>query len=128
MKKLILIISALFLFTGCDNEPEVSTEPVTVATAQDSIKNYQGSFISAGKAAVLKGDKFIYQVKMDSAALALQKTLVNYKSENEAVIPVEVKGKVADNSVAGEYSQVIQIKEIVEIFAEKQEENTQEKN
>lgn len=128
MKKLVFIFSVLLLLIGCEDEQEVTTAPAIVETAQDSIKNYQGSFISAGKAAVLKGDKFIYQVKMDSVALELQQSLLSYKSEQEAVIPVEVKGKVVDNTVTGGYSQSIEIKEIVHIFAEKKEETIQEQN
>ena len=95
------------------------------ATEKDSIQNYQGNFISVGNEAVLKGENFVYQVKMDSMTNILKETLKNYQLNDQNIIPVEVKGKVTDNKVRTGYSKVIEIKEIVEIFASKESENTE---
>lgn len=125
MKKLIFIIAILTLGVACENEPEIKPEIKVEATEKDSIQNYQGNFISVGTDAVLKGENFVYQVKMDSMANILKESLKEYQLDNTNIVPVEVKGKVIDNKVKKGYSKVIEIREIVEIFAKKQLENTE---
>jgi hypothetical protein len=119
MKKYFVIFSLLFLALGCDNEQTREMAPEVLATAADSIKLYKGDFIYVGKSAVLKGDQFIYEVKVDSMSNSLKESLKEYKLENTNIIPVEVKGKVEENVWSGTFSERIEIKEIVEIFAEK---------
>ena len=82
----------------------------------------------AGNAAVLKGDKFIFQVKMDSVARNLRDSLANYTTKTKSVIPVEIKGKVINNPEPMGYSQLIEIKEVIKILAEKSLENTNDQN
>lgn len=125
MKKLIFAIVILTLGISCENEPEIKPEIKAEATEKDSIQNYQGNFISVGSEAVLKGEKFVYQVKMDSMANLLKESLKKYQLDDVNIVPVEVKGKVIDNKVKKGYSKVIEIREIVEIFARKQSENTE---
>jgi hypothetical protein len=125
IKKLILIIVLLTLGVACDNEPEIKPEMKTEATEKDSIQNYQGNFISVGNEAVLKGENFVYQVKMDSMTNILMETIKNYQLDDKNIIPIEVKGKVTDNRVKTGYSKVIEISEIIEIFARKQSENSE---
>lgn len=125
MKKYILVFSLLFLALGCDDEQTEEKAPEVLATAADSIKLYKGNFIFAGKSAVLKGDQFIYEVKVDSMSNFLKKILKDYKLENPNIIPVEVKGKVEENLLSKTFSERIEIKEIVEIFAEKNSEEEQ---
>lgn len=125
MKKLILILVILTLGVACENDPEIKTEIKAEATEKDSIQNYQGNFISVGSDAVLKGENFVFQVKMDSMANILKESLKEYQLDNKNIVPVEVKGKVIDNKVKNGYSTVIEIREIVEIFASKQTENTE---
>lgn len=125
MKKLILVIVILTLGVACDNEPEIRPDIKTEATEKDSIQNYQGNFISVGNEAVLKGENFVYQVKMDSMTNILKETIKNYQLDDKNIIPIEVKGKVTDNKVKTGYSKVIEIREIVEIFARKQSENSE---
>ncbi len=124
IKKLIFVIAILTFGVGCENEPEIKPEVKSEATEKDSIQNYQGNFISVGTDAVLKGENFVFQVKMDSMANILKESLKGYQLENMNIVPVEVKGKVIDNKVKKGYSKVIEIKEIVEIFAKTQSENT----
>lgn len=116
MKKLFFILSLIFIISACEGDNEAPAAP-EMKVPRDSIQNYKGNFIAAGNAAVLKGDKFIYQVKMDSTALLLRDSLKNYKAKNQGVIPLEVKGKVSDNLRAVGYSQLIEITEIVRIDA-----------
>ena len=125
MKKIIFAIVILTLGIACENEPEIKPEIKAEATEKDSIQNYQGNFISVGSDAVLKGENFVYQVKMDSMANLLKESLKKYQLEDMNIVPVEVKGKVIDNKVKKGYSKVIEIREIVEIFARKQSENTE---
>lgn len=126
MKRLILIVALIIGFSSCESEREASPEPLMVPTAEDSIQSYKGNFIAAGDAAVLKGSQFIYQVKMDSTAMAFKDSLKNYSSESQSFIPVEVKGKVIKNPAVTGYSQMIEIKEIVEIFAKRESDTTNE--
>lgn len=127
MKKYLVIFSILFLALGCDNEQTKEMAPEIVVTAADSIKLYKGDFIYVGKSAVLKGDQFIYEVKVDSISNFLKESLKDYKLENSNIIPVEVKGKVEENVLSRTFSERIEIKEIVEIFAEKKSEQEPEK-
>jgi hypothetical protein len=113
MKKFIFILSLLLIFTACDND-EGTAPPVIEATAQDSIKVYEGNFITTGNAAVLKGDQFIYQVAMGPMAVTLRDSL-RKDSASPAIHHVVVKGKVTDNRMGEGYSQIIEIKEILEI-------------
>ena len=123
MKKLIFIIFILTLGIACENEAEIKPEIKTEATEKDSIQNYKGNFISVGSEAVLKGENFVYQVKMDSMAKLLKESLKTYQLDDKNIVPIEVKGKVLDNRIRKGYSKEIEIKEIIKIFARKQTEN-----
>lgn len=113
MKKLIFVLSLLLVFTACDND-EGTAPPVLEPTAQDSIRVYEGNFITTGNAAVLKGDQFIYQVAMGPKAVSLRDSLTK-NSTSPTIRHVIVKGKVTDNQMAEGYSQIIEIMEILEI-------------
>lgn len=128
MKKFVFILSILLILSGCDSDPDTQPEPEVQITAADSIQSYKGNFISVGKAAVLKGDQFVYQVKMDSVASDFKENLGNYKLENQNIIPVEVKGKILQNSSGKGYSQLIEIKEVTEVFAERKPDTKTKKN
>lgn len=128
MKKLIFIVGILMLMASCENEQQPDEKLIAEPTSEDSIQNYQGTFITVGKSAVLKGNQFVYEVKMDSMAELLKDSFKNYKLIDSNLIPIEVKGKVTNNVRSTGYSQVIEIKEIIEIFAEKQSENEQIEN
>jgi len=113
MKKFIFILSLLFIFTACDNDE--GTAPLVVEpNAQDSIQVYKGNFITAGNAAVFKGDQFIYQVIMDSTAQSLRDSL-RIDSASSAIRPVILKGKVTTNNLGHGYSHLIEIREVLEI-------------
>ncbi len=124
MKKLIFIFTILLSLSACDNEPQQKPAAAKIPTAQDSIQEYKGDFISVGDAAVLKGDRFIFQVHMDSLANMLMAESGNYDLKNPNVLPVEVKGKVIRNVQGASFSQKIELKEIVKINAEKRAETT----
>ena len=118
MKKfLLLIIIISFAFVACDNEPEKQPEMESTEKVVDSIQVYEGDFISVGKTAVLKGDKFVYQVKMDSVALKLKDSLSFFNNSENNIIPIKIKGQVKDNIQAIGYSKVIEITEVVDIMA-----------
>jgi len=118
MKKfLLLVIIILFAFVACDNEPEKQPEMESTEKVVDSIQVYVGDFISVGETAVLKGDKFVYQVKMDSVVLKLKDSLNSFKKGENSIIPIKIKGQVKDNIQAKGYSKVIEITEVVDIMA-----------
>lgn len=122
MKKIIFILSIFISLTACDNDSQQAPQPKVEAIVIDSIQTYQGNFISAGNSAVLKGDKFIYQVKMDSIATGLKDDLKNYILKNRNMVLVEVEGKVIENPSPEGYSQMIEIKEINKVDAPRQPE------
>tara|TARA_R100000935_G_scaffold58269_1_gene94620 strand:+ start:1567 stop:1941 length:375 start_codon:yes stop_codon:yes gene_type:complete len=117
MKNFLLIISAVLLAVGCDNEPEKQPEMEITEKVVDSIQIYQGDFISVGKSAVLKGDKFVYQVKMDSVSMKLTDSLNTFIKDKNGIIPIKVKGQVKENIQATGYSKLIEITEVVDIMA-----------
>jgi len=123
LKKLIFIFAVIALTVACEDESQTAAEEIVEIKVVDSIQNYKGNFISVGNSAVLKGDQFVYQVHSDSVSLDLKNRFKNYSLENGTIVPVEVKGKVIDSKKSTGYSQVIEITEVVKIFAEKKPEN-----
>lgn len=123
MKKFLLIIGVILFAIGCENEPEKQPEMEIADKVVDSIQVYQGNFIAVGKSAVLKGDTFVYQVKMDSIALSLTDILGDFKRDENSIIPVKVKGMIKDNIQATGYSKLIEITEVVDIMAKPIAEN-----
>ena len=126
MKRIIFILTLVFVFAACDSDQGPAPVPLPVMTAEDSIKVYEGNFIAAGNAAVLKGNQFVYEVRIDSISTALKEDLKkNYEANNAGVFPVRIKGKVIDNPMPVGYSQAIEIKEVLEIRGEKKTEQTE---
>ncbi len=123
MKKFLLIIGVILFAIGCENEPEKQPEMEIADKVVDSIQVYQGNFIAVGKSAVLKGDTFVYQVKMDSIALSLTDSLGDFKKDENSIVPVKVKGMIKDNIQATGYSKLIVITEVVDIMAKPIAEN-----
>lgn len=123
MKKFLLLISVILFAVGCDNEPEKQPEMEIAEKVVDSIQVYQGNFISVGNSAVLKGDKFVFQVKMDSVAIKLKDSLSVFKKDENSIIPIKVKGQIKDNIQATGFSKEIEITEVVDIMAKPITEN-----
>lgn len=123
LKRLFFIFALIATTVSCDNETQSTVENEVEVKAMDSIQNYKGNFISVGNSAVLKGDQFVFQVQLDSVTADLKKSFNEYTLENATIVPVEVKGKVIDSKKSTGYSQVIEITEVVKIFAEKKPAN-----
>jgi hypothetical protein len=123
LKKLFLIFALIAFTVACEDDSQTAPEEKVEVKAVDSIQNYKGNFISVGNSAVLKGNQFVFQVHLDSVSRDLKKRFDDYSLENGTIVPVEVKGKVTDSKKTTGYSQVIDIKEVVKIFAEKKPEN-----
>lgn len=123
MKKFIFLLIFLAVIVACENETEIPKEPEVEASVADSIKTYQGSYISVKDEAVLNGDNFVFQVKMDSMAKKLENKLREKKLQDQNVVPVKLRGKVIPNTGTKGYSQMIEIKEILAIEAENNTEN-----
>jgi len=117
MKKFLLLTSLVLFAVACDNEPEGQPEKEIAEKVVDSVQVYQGNFISVGKSAVLKGDTFVYQVKMDSVAFQLTDSLSAFKKDENSIVPIKVKGQVKKNIQATGYSKLIEITEVVDIMA-----------
>jgi len=123
LKKLFFIFALIAFTVACENDQQVTPEEKVEVKAVDSIQTYKGNFISVGNSAVLKGDQFVYQVHSDSVSIDLKNRFNDYSLENGTIVPVEVKGKVTDSKKTTGYSQVLEITEVLKIFAEKKPEN-----
>ena len=70
MKHLFIACLLLIGLSSCKNDVE-TTQDNTEETVVDSIPTIKGEFIYIADAAVLKGDNFIYGVKIDAKAQEL---------------------------------------------------------
>lgn len=118
MKKLLLLLSVILFAGACESEPEKQLNTNIAEKVVDSIQVYEGDFISVGKLAVLKGDTFVYQVKMDSVVFKLQDSLNAFQKDENGIVPIKVKGEVKNNIHTTGYSNIIEISEVVDIMAE----------
>lgn len=123
MKKFIFLLIFLAFGVACENETELPKEPEVEASVSDSIKTYQGSYISVKDEAVLNGDNFVFQVKMDSMAKVLENKIKGKELLDQNVVPVKIKGKVIQNPGNKGYSKMIEITEIIAIETENNTEN-----
>jgi hypothetical protein len=109
MKKVIVLFSAaLLLFTSCKNN-ETTEENL-------EIQEIKAEFIYLEDAAVLKGQNFIYGVKIDDMAKELANRVEPVKVEEFDMVPVVVKGVVTPKPENTEgWEQIVTIKEIVRV-------------
>ncbi|MCF4100505.1 hypothetical protein L1I30_02385 [Gillisia sp. M10.2A] len=128
MKRIFFILALALAFVACEETREKPVELVKQPTEADSIKSYQGNYIAVGEEAVFKGNQFVYQVKMDSLAKQLKRSMENYKLDNEYTLPISIKGKVTDNPSNTGFSEIIEIKEVLDVLAKKRPENIETKN
>lgn len=119
-KTLFILMLALGTLSSCGNDSrdEDILEPQQ-QTVQDTIPTLSGEFIYLADAAVLKGDDFIYEVKIDSTALDLAEKIRPFKKEDFDMVPVVVKGKISQNPKREGWNEIIEIREVLEIPSEK---------
>jgi len=118
MKKAILLIAITLITFSCKNTEEkkdiktIESEIVKVTNNTDKI--YKGDFVYLADAAVLKGDNFIYGVKINEKMHELADKVSPVKESDFDMVPVAVKG-YTNPKPAGEegWDEIITITEII---------------
>lgn len=116
MKHLFIACLLLIGLSSCKNDVE-TTQDNTEETVVDSIPTIKGEFIYIADAAVLKGDNFIYGVKIDTKAQELAERVKPLKREDFDMVPVEVKGKIMPNKETEGWDEIVEIREIIKVSA-----------
>lgn len=126
MKKSLITFSLIaFVLVGCKNEKKESKKQQsneTTTQQNDSIKRdrngesvVSGDFIYTKNAAVIKGNRDIYGVVLDSMAQVLAKKVEPVKRNKYDMVPVTVKGKVEANPQKDGWDHVVEITKILMI-------------
>ena len=125
---LVLLVSLVGCKSDTTETPEQETETKTVEQQKLNISAasnvYKGEFIHVDSAAVLKGNNFIYGVKMDDITKQLISKVNSVKTDEYDVINVIVKGELTKNTEDG-WEEIITITSIEKVFLPNQ---TQEEN
>lgn len=109
MKKIFVLFSILVVFTACKNNEKFSE-------TNGDVQEISADFIYLDDAAVLKGNDFIYGVKIDAKAKELAKQVEPVKADAFDMVPVVIKGlvyKKADNEDGWE--EIVKITEIITV-------------
>lgn len=116
MKKYFFALSILTIgFISCQEKvqkKDISEKSVKVV---DSVKILKGEFIYVDNAAVLKGNNFIYGVKIDSVAKQLALQTDSLKRNEFDMVPVILKGVITPNIQKEGWDEIVTIKEIIKV-------------
>jgi hypothetical protein len=131
MKKIIILLLSVSVFTSCKNNSKSETQEVLNSstkeqtTQQDNgLMHLKGAFVYYDGAAVLQTPNEIYGVLITDKLEELQKQVQDYKSAPTDMVNVEVKGKVSnqkDEKILWENK--LEIVEILNISPASTEEN-----
>jgi hypothetical protein len=116
MKNLLIICFLVVVISSCKNDITITDNPAN-ETVVDSISTISGEFIYIADAAVLKGDNFIYGVKIDEKAEELAKQIKPLKREDFDMVPVVIKGKIMSNNAEEGWDEIVEIREILKVSA-----------
>ena len=119
----ILIFSIIACKSDSKNQDTESNLKQKTLEQADS-NTFKGEFIHVDSAAVLKGNDFIYGVKMDETSKQLIAEVNSLKKDDYDVIDVIVQGQIQKNTAEG-WDEIITITAIEKVFPPKptQEEN-----
>lgn len=107
MKKGIFLIVCALIVLGCQ---ETKKDTVTV----------EGEFIYLGDAAVLKGDTFIYGVKVDKKTKDLAQTVKPLQRDDFDMVPVIIEGIINKKEEGAEgWEEILTIVKVLEVKAPK---------
>ncbi len=106
-KSFLLIILSLVIFS-CKKEKSDSEniQPTLI----------RGEFIIVSGAAVIKGDDFIYGVKLNEMTDELSKRVTPLKREEYDMVPVVINGIIRPNTEEG-WEKIVEITEIINVAA-----------
>ena len=120
MKKIIVLLCFIGLFTSCKNDSKTTDSEITEVSVGGS--EISAEFIYIQDAAVLKGQSFIYGVVLDEKAKELAEKVKSFKKDQYDMVPVVIKGIVKPNPVKDGWKEVVEIKDIVKVLPVKKEE------
>lgn len=107
MKRGIFLIVCALVILGCQ---ETKKDTVTV----------EGEFIYLGDAAVLKGDTFIYGVKIDKKTEDLAQTVKPLQRDDFDMVPVIIEGIINKKEEGAEgWEEILTIVKVLEVKAPK---------
>lgn len=137
MKKIYFIFALSLLIISCKNDgkstdkanetdtkelPKTGTQQQsnikTTRTVGDLKETFSGMFLylESEKAAVLQtGSGGIYGVVIDDQMLALNEQCKQYKTKDEDMVPVVIRGAKKPNPVPNAWKEVIEIEEILSV-------------
>jgi len=117
-----LVTQSLFLslfiicLVGCKSETDKKTgENKKSEIVEQKFKTFHGEFIHVDTAAVLKGNNYIYGVKMDSMTIALIDEVEPLKKDPYDVVNIIVKGEIQPNDQEG-WEEILTIKAIEKVY------------
>lgn len=115
MKKIFLVFMLSAAVFSCKNSEEKNKENETT-TVSENLKTFQGEFIYTADAAVLKGNSFIYGVKLNEKAQELAQKVASVKKEDYDMVPVVVRGELTAKEEGTEgWDEILTIEEIVRV-------------
>ena len=116
MKRLCCLLLVFVMFSSCQDEDrkELMEQPVA-EKVPDSIQVLQGEFVLGSSRAILRGEDFVYAVKIDSMSRVLARKIDSFKKDDFDMVPVTVKGKIAINPLQGGLDEIVEIQEIIGI-------------
>ena len=122
MKKFAFLFSLVCIITlsSCGN----GNKETTTETSQETVNNsneatlpvYRGEFILLADAAVIKGENFIYGVKIDEKCEELAAKVAPVKKEDFDMVHVVVRGELSKKAEGEEgWDDILTIKEIIAV-------------
>ncbi|MBA3986441.1 MAG: hypothetical protein H0X63_07705 [Flavobacteriales bacterium] len=106
MNKFLILIVSIVVLSSCKNKDNESTEVVEI----------HADFIYFDDAAVLKGNDFIYGVKIDAKAKELADKVEPVKNDEFDMVAVTIKGTINPKPEGEEgWEEIVTIKEIITV-------------
>lgn len=115
-----LISTIVFSLISCNSDTKKKVEGVKKAQRLvENIKTYHGEFIHIDTAAVLKGNSYIYGIKMDSTSFALIDEIKPLKKTPYDVVNIIVKGELNPNENEEGWEEILTIKSVEKVYPPK---------
>ena len=131
MKKIIILLLSISVFTSCKNDAKSENNETTSSTLEEEtaqknngLMHLKGAFVFYDGAAVLQTQTEIYGVLITDKLKELQKQVEQYKSEPTDMVQVEIRGIVTnqkDDKIL--WDNKVEIVEILDVSPDSSNEN-----
>ncbi len=120
MKKIIILLLAITVFTNCKKETKKE-----VVNPNDGLTLLKGAFVYYADAAVLKTNSEIYNVILNEKVDQINKQAIPFKKEDTDFVLVEVRGIISPKPKGEEgWDNNFEIKKIIRVAALKTKEKS----